>query len=275
MHELIKKFDTTMPYPDIFPKSIMECLPKERDYFGFRNLAHFKHVCSKLTQKEDTQCGITYQKALQKLLAGQSDLDPEEKAELRNLVRSNLHRRGLISEEVYEEYKYSVDGTVVSYDVAKFAAGESDCVITPARQYIDYFYELYVNASYPYWVDDALIRRNCAKLVTTIEELERQHIFIKISVIFPGNQVHRNGTAMMCDIPLFSHKEPKDVDTMASVINDRLLRKFLFAIMEDYYAEDLASNYGLAVQDIPGTMGIGKEFDEIEFFEDVLAAVGA
>jgi hypothetical protein len=276
MHELIEKFDTNQPYPDIFPKGIVNCLDgKKRDYFGFRNLAHFKHVCSKLTQKEDNKCGISYQNALQKLLAGQSDLDPKEKAKIRNLVRSNLHRRGLISEEVYEEYKYSVDGTVVGYDVAKFAAGEADCIITPARQYIDFFYELYVNASYPWHVDDNLVRRNCTKLVTTIQELERQHIFIKITAIVPGNHVNLNGTAMMSDIPLFSHKESKDVDTMASVINERLLRKFYFAIMEDYYADNLSRNYGLAVTNIEGAMSIGVEFNEIKFFEDILAHVGA
>jgi hypothetical protein len=62
---------------------------------------------------------------------------------------------------------------------------------------------------------------------------------------------------------------------MASVINERLLRKFYFAIMEDYYADNLSRNYGLAVTNIEGAMSIGVEFNEIKFFEDILAHVGA
>lgn len=277
MHEVLKQFDTGLPYPDVFPESVQKVLTK-RDYFQFRNLPHFCHVVSKMTQKEDNKCGMTYAEALRRLLKGESDFPEAEKAELRNLVRSNLFRRGLISEEVYEEYRYSVDGTVVTYDVAKYAAGEPDCIISPARQYIDFFYELYVSVSYPWNIANEKVRHNCAKLLATIEELERQHIFIKISLIFPDRQC-----AYMDDeqrnffgyIPLFSHKDPKSVDTMSAVVNDRLLRKFFFAILENYYGDALASNYGLACTDIKNVMCIGNEFNEITFFEDVLAAVGA
>ncbi|MEE8599405.1 MAG: hypothetical protein V3S69_07895, partial [Dehalococcoidales bacterium] len=247
---------------------------KTRDYFSFRNLAHFKHVVSKLTQKDPNQCGMSYKKALSKLLAGESDFPPSEQESIRNLVRSNLQKRGLITEEVYEAYRYAVDGVQVGVDVGKYANGEPDCVITPARQYIDFFYEMYVNISYPHHVTDDTIRQNCAKLLATVEELERQHIFIKIAMVFPARRPATDGRNFFSDVPLFSHKDPKSVDTMSSVVNDRLLRKFYFAILENYYGDKLSSGYGTAVT-LEKAMNIGNEFNEIEFFEEVVLSVGA
>jgi hypothetical protein len=61
---------------------------------------------------------------------------------------------------------------------------------------------------------------------------------------------------------------------MSSIVNDRLLRKFFFAIMENYYKDDLRYNYGTAVV-LDGAMAIGGKFDEIKFFEEVVLSVGA
>jgi len=204
MTKILEQFNTELPFPTIFPDSFAAKVPT-RDYFSFRNLPHFCHVVSKLTQKEDDYCDITYAKALQKLITGESDFPKSEQASIRNLVRQNLHKRGLITEEVYEAYCYTVDGTNVGVDIGKYANGESDCVISPARQYIDFFYELYVNVSYPYWIPNATIRMNCAKLLATIEELERQHIFIKITVVLPVQRIAKDGRNFFADIPLFSH----------------------------------------------------------------------
>ncbi len=268
---ILEQFNTTLPFPTIYPEAFHEFTA--RDYFSFRNLPHFCHVVSKLTQKQDNYCNMTYKKALSRLLAGESDFPKAEQETIRNLVRSNLHKRGLITEEVYEAYRYTVDGTQVGVDVGKYANGEADCVISPAREYVSFFYELYVNVSYPYYTSDATIRTNCAKLLATVEELERQHIFVKMSVVLPITGCATDGRSFFADIPLFSHKDPKSVDTMSAIINDRLLRKFFFAIMEEFYGEDLKSTYGLAVK-MPGTMCIGDTFDEIAFFKDVHEYVG-
>lgn len=277
MKDVIADFNLDLPFPDVFPpgwdKVVQPC-----DFMAFRNLDHFRFVVSKLRQKQDNNCGMSYETALHKLLKGESDFPEEEQMSIRNLVRSNLHKRGLITEEVYENFRYSTDGTKVDVDVGKYANGEPDCVITPARQYIDFFYELYISISYPYNIDNSTIRKNCAKLLATIEELERQHIFIKISLVLPiRNLVHnevRGRTNFMSAIPLFSHKDPKSVSTMSSVINDRLLRKFYFAIVEDLYGENLRSSYGYA-ETLDGSMNVGNHFDEIKFFEEVVKTVGA
>lgn len=270
----MQNFDLDLPFPDVFPKSwksdVGSC-----DFMAFRNLDHFRHTVSKLTQKVDDMCNMTYAEALQKLLKGISDFPEEEQMSIRNLVRSNLHKRGLITEEVYEAFRYSTDGTKVDVDVGKYANGEPDCVITPARQYIDFFYELYISISYPYTVSNDHIRANTAKLLATIEELERQHIFIKITLVLPIHGVATSGRSnFMSAIPLFSHKDYKSFSTMSSVVNDRLLRKFYFAILEANYGDRLAYGYGNATH-LEGSMNLGKQFNEIEFFEEVVKAVGA
>jgi hypothetical protein len=277
MNPVIEDFNLDLPFPDVFPPDwaadIQPC-----DFMAFRNLDHFRFVVSKLKQKTDNQCDMTYETALKKLLAGESDFPEKEQSLIRNQVRENLHKRGLITQEVYEAFRYSTDGTKVDVDVGKYTAGEPDCVITPARQYIDFFYELYVNISYPYSTSDATIRKNCAKILATIEELERQHIFIKISLVLPitGLVVEkvRDRNNYMAAIPLFSHKDPKSVSTMSSVINDRLLRKFFFAILEDLYGDNLAHHYGSA-KNLPKALNVGSHFSEVEFFENIVNSVGA
>ena len=269
------KFNLRQPFPDIFPTSWWKDKENQQDFMGFRNLDHFLHVVSNLTQKKDDNCNMTYKVALDKLLRGVSDFPEEEQASIRNLVRSNLHKRGLITEEVYENYRYSVDGTAVGFDVGKYAAGEPDCVITPSQQYVDFFYELYISISYPHHTSNDKIRLNTAKLLATIEELERQHIFIKITLILPIRNISSDvGTDFFASVPLFSHKDQKSVNTMSAVVNDRLLRKFFFAILEDTYKDKLNSRYGYAV-DVDGCMNIGHEFDEIVFFENIVNNVGS
>ena len=273
MDNILEQFNTGLPFPDVFPSEFNKALPT-RDYFSFRNLPHFCHVVSKLTQKQDNKCDISYENALRKLLAGETDFPESEQVSIRERVRQNLHKRGLITEEVYEAYRYTVDGTQVGVDVGKYANGEADCVISPAREYIDFFYELYVSVSYVWRTTNETIRTNCAKLLATIEELERQHIFIKVVMVCPIEDPCRNGESnMFVDIPLFSHKDPKSVGTMSAVINDRLLRKFIFALMEKQYGSQLDGSYGTGVE-MGGCMNIGHTFDEVKFFESISNSVG-
>lgn len=265
----LSDFNTSLPLPDIFPKQWRDKFDSGFRHFAFRNLDHFKHEMSLIKQQEDNKCGVTYAQALSDLLQGKSDFPESEQESIRNLVRSNLHKRGLITQEVYEAFRYSTDGTQVDVDVGKYTAGEADCVITPSRQYIDFFYELYISISYPYHVSNETVRENVAKLLATIEELERQHIFIKIMLVFPDIDAGSGDRPnLFCSIPLFSHKDPKSVATMSAVVNERLLRKFMFALLENEFGKDLRSNYGIAT-DLATAMNIGSRFDEIEFFEKV------
>jgi len=267
-------FKLNLPLDPIFPKD-WGSDNDTFDYLKFRNLDHFRHTVSKISQINDGSCDMSYKKALKGLISGKADYDADAQDQVRNLVRENLHKRGLITEEVYENFKYDVEGTTVGFDVGKYAAGEPDCVITPSRQYVDFFYELYISISYPWNITNEEIRASAAKLLATIEELERRHIFIKVSLVLPIEGVTRDGdTDFFASVPLFSHKDRKSVETMSSVVNDKLLRKFFFAIIEDLYRDDLSSGYGRP-REISGCMNIGHEFNEVELFEKIVEETGA
>lgn len=272
-----EQFDLKIPLPSLLPKQ-WKTQFESNDNLLFNNLDHFIYTVSKLTQKQDDYCGMSYANALDMLIKNKSDFPKTKQASIRNLVRENLFKRGLITEEVYEEYRYSTDGTQVGVDVGKYCAGESDCVITPAKQYIDFFYELYVSVSYPWNIKNEDVRNNVAKLLATVEELERKHIFIKINTVLPISSVAKSdggdSVNFFSVIPLFSHKDIKSVETMSAVINDRLLRKFYFAIVEDIYGSKINSGYGYPVT-LNKAMNIGHPFNEIEFFETVMKEVGA
>lgn len=269
MHNLIKSFNLAKPLHSLFPWKHLG----NRDNLEFRNLQHFIHVVSNIKQKEDDKCGVTYEKALKELQQKTPRISKEEQESIRNLVRSKLHKRGLITEEVYEAFKYATEGTQVGVDVGKYAAGEPDCVITPTRQYVDFFHELFISISYPWTVSNETVIQNSAKLLAAIEELERQHIFIKITLVLPVDNIAM-GKNLFLSIPLFSHKERKSVATMSAVVNERLLRKFIFAIVEDLYGDKLNITYGQA-KALDGTINLGDTLNEVEFFEQIKRTVGA
>jgi hypothetical protein len=259
----------TTQLPQIYPSEWSNIVNLENlDVLEFRNLLHFKNYVSKLSQKDDNKCGVTYKQAVSDLQKGTSLFDSKTYHTIRNLVRSNLLKRGLLTQEVYENYKYATDGIVVDYDMGKYAAGEPDCIITPTMQYVDFFYELYVNISYRSRITDETIATNMNKMLATIEELQRQHINIKISLVFPAHQ--SNGTNdFLSIIPLFSHREFKTAEVMSSVLNNRLLRKFYFAILEDFYKSNLTEGYGSELK-LNKTMNLADEFDEINFFTNIM-----
>ncbi len=278
MTSVIKdKFNTSIAMPTITPVEWKSAFTSN-DNVLFDSLDHFVYTVSKLTQLEDRKCGMSYKDALNNLIRRKSDFPEEEQKSVENLVRKNLLKRGLITEEIYENFKYTngSEGSNVGVDVGKYAAGEAECVITPSRQYIDFFYELYISISYHCGVSDETVRKNVAKLLTTIAELERKHIFVKINVVFPDQGAatvdgeKRNFFSM---IPVFSHKDFKSVEVMSSVVNDKLLRKFFFAIIEDFYGRDLSYGYGRPVE-LPKTINIGENLNEVELFEQIKKDVG-
>jgi hypothetical protein len=98
----LKNTDMTMPLYDIFPESWAKNIGKCH-FLPFRNLDHFKSEVGKIKQNSDNMCEMTYAAALEMLIKGETDFPEEEQESIRNLVRSNLLKRGLITEEVYED----------------------------------------------------------------------------------------------------------------------------------------------------------------------------
>jgi len=258
------------PMMDILPKKWKEELNTDKLHnVMFRNLQHFKNYVSKVTQKENMKCGVSYSEALDDLLKEKSQYSAQEYESIRNLVRQNLLKRGLITSDVYERYKYNYEGQVI--DVSELATGNPECVLTPAYEYKNHFYELYISISYPWRVSDETVRNNAIKLLATIEELERQHIFIKVTLVFGDHHANYKDD-LLVTIPLFSYKDFKSIETMSAVVNERQLRKYMFALLEDVYGNELSSSYGIAL-DMTTVINIGNDLNEIDLFTSIVDQV--
>lgn len=211
----------------------------------YLSLQHFKYHVKTLTQKEDEKTGVSYAEALRDLVSSKPTMSQGDYQVILNRVKNNLLKRGLISEHIYESYKYDVEGDIV--DVGKLIGGDPQCCLVPNYSYTNHFYELYISVSYPYTVSDTTITENMAKILATVQLLEQQHIYCKLSLVLPNKNCSISGKQnYLAIIPLFSHRDPKTIETMSSVLNERLLRKFFFAIWEDMYGSNLASGYGHA-----------------------------
>lgn len=279
MIELNKILNLKEKLPSVFPEEWKPVLTSNLDNISFRSLSQFKVLMAKLTlsDQNDSECGCSYKQAVKDLVQGNSNIDGQRCDEIRDEVRSKLRKRGLITDLVYENYRYADSGVAVDYDVGKYAAGEPDCVITPNVQYVGFFYELYINVSYPHNVPNERVKDNIAKVLAAVEELERQHIQIKVTLVIAlrGHKPSDPDKHVLVSVPVFNHYEHKTVPIMASVLNERFLRKFCFAIEENIYKDDLSKGLGYPVI-LPNTINIAEEhMDAVELFEQIYKAVGA
>lgn len=259
---------------DIYPKEWKNTLKMDNtDVLQYRNLTHFKHHVSTLRQKEDNNCGVGYERALKEMLSNTAVINTGDYEIIKNKVKQVLLKRGLISENVYESFEYTVDGQGV-VDVAKYLANDPECILTPKMSYTNYFYELYISISYDWSVTNETIIENMSKILATIELLEKEHYYCKITLVFPDKRCNygEGPSNLLVLIPLFSHKDHKSIETMSAVLNDRLLRKFCFAILEDKYKSNLASGYGQSVE-LDKTINVGYNVNEIELAQQIIDKV--
>lgn len=256
-----------------YPKHWLEKLPADKTVIHeFRNLQHFKNYVSTLTQKEDKKCGVPYNQALTELLSDKPLMSEGDYQIIKNRVKNNLHKRGLIADTLYESYKYDVEGEFM--DVAKLAEGDPACFLVPNESYTNHFYELYISVSYHCGISDSTVVENMAKILATVQLLEREHYYCKITLIFPAvnsgnsNVPKRNYFSL---VPLFSHKDIKTIQTMSSVLNERLLRKFYFAVLEDVFKDNISGGYGQPIA-LKGAI-IPVDLDECDLHAKIMEQI--
>lgn len=267
-----KEIISDSPLMDIHPKEWAKYIDlSDTTVHEYRNLQHFKNHVSTLKQRNDDNCDIPYADALKQLLKGDATMTQGDYELIKNKVKENLLKRGLISDTVYESYKYDVQGDI--WDVAKVVAEDPMCCLVPNETYNNHFYELYVSVSYHYGISNEEVTQNMAKILATVELLEQEHYYCKLTLVFPDNNCN-NGSGKsnyMALIPLFSHKDVKTIETMSSVLNDRLLRKFFFAVIEDLYGDDLAGGYGSPVN-LPNAI-VPVNLNEVALAQDIVNKV--
>jgi len=265
-----QQFITDEPLADYHPQSWLTVLDNESTtMLSFRNTEHFKNTVSAITQLDDIKCDISYADALQELRAGVSTISDNNYQTIKYKVKESLLKRKLISDTIYSGFEYSVSGELI--DIARYLAGNPECAIVPKSAGKNYFYELYINSSIPWTVDDEDVQNKLAKILATVELLESKRIYIKINAVFTARNVNRGDGKpnLLITIPVHSYQDIKSISTLSSFINVRLLRKFGFAIFEDLYGDDIADGYGTPVQ-LPNCINLQDDFDAVSTVESIL-----
>jgi len=192
------------------------------------------------------------------------EIEEKKVDEVRNNVRNNLIKRGIVSGTIYEGYKYDFEGEIIDY--AELSTGNPKCMMKPIKKYDKYFYELYVNMSIPYTISEREIQEGAIRLAETIKALEELHIEIKVNIVLYSQKMYINGENYLFICPLVSHLEYKDHQVLLPYMDGEFLRQALFTIM---------SNSGNTV----GTLGNATklknsvnlwELDEVELAERII-----
>ena len=175
------------------------------------------------------------------------DVDQETIKKIRNEVRNNLIKRGIITGTVYEGFKYDVEGIIVDY--AELASGNPECMMKPVKVYDKWFYELYVNMSIPYFVTEDKISEGAIRLIETVKALEEINIEIKINVVMTSEGLYNNGKSFLMIIPICNHLEFKDYNLLFPFICGNFLRGPIFDTLHraknDYNAKSIGGAYKL------------------------------
>ena len=236
---------------DLYPKpwnAQLKATGQDVDVLEFNNIQHFKQYLNTVKLNAGGSANtqdVPFKEALDDLVKGKAVMSSSGYETIKKEVKSVLHKRGLISENVYEGYQYDIEGDFI--DIAEYISGNPECMLKPKMSYKNYFYELFISAAYLGDVSDETIKRNVAKILATVQLLEKEHIYIKITIVAASRDTVEGKKTLLVAIPLFSHKEEKTIESMSSIINERFFRTFIFGIREDMYGKDLYSGYGRTI----------------------------
>ena len=170
------------------------------------------------------------------------EINEENVDKIRNQVRNSLIKRGLITGAVYEGFKYDVDGMIVDY--AELASGNPECMLKPVKVYDKWFYELYINMSIPWSVQEDDIRDGAIRAIETIKALEELNIEMKINIIISSEGMYEDGDSYLMIIPICNHLEFKDYNLLYPFMTGEFLRGPMFQTMKS--GKEVAGNLGYA-----------------------------
>ncbi len=256
----IQQHITDNPLARHHPQSWREAMDLDKAVIlDFRNRNHFINTMSSVTALDDSRCGISYANALTELKAGTGVIPQAQYDVIKHKVKESLLKKNLISESIYEGFEYTHEGELV--DIARFMEGNPQCCITPKSTGKNYFYELYINISVNGNVSNKTINDRVAQILATVELLESERIYIKLNVIDTSINAGNSGKPhCLVIVPIFSHRDHKNIDIMSSIVNERFLRKFMFTLSESIWEDDLDDGYGKALS-LPNTINIADSFD--------------
>ncbi len=173
-----------------------------------------------------------------------ANIDEKLIEQIRNQVRNSLIKRGIITGTLYEGYKYDVDGLIVDY--AELASGNPECMMKPLKKYDKWFYELYINMSIPWNVEENDINSGAIRLIETIKALEELNVEIKVNVMMAARGMYTSGRDYIAIIPICNHLEFKDYNLLYPFVTGEFLRGPMFQTMRS--GESVTYNLGYPVK---------------------------
>lgn len=234
-------------YPAIWEKSKL-LTSKKVDTIEYRNIPHFIEQMELLRDdNKNSDFEFDFGESLDDLRAQKGTISKDDYDAIYNTVRNNLIKKGMVSESYAEDYKYHHEGLIL--DVAKLVERDPQCMLTKNVKYTNSFYELNVNLVYPASVTSDTIKDGISRLLATITILESEHKFCKLNLVIAAANNCGDDESMIVMLPLYSHNDYKSIELMSSIINERFLRTFYFAIQDNYYGkENVSSVRGEAVK---------------------------
>jgi len=197
-------------------------------------------------------------------------VDIKEKVEsIEKKVRNNLHKKGLLTDWLAEDYVYDVEG--VEIDIAKLIEGDPECYLKPNKKYKDHFYDLHVNTAVSCTQSvDEIIDAFC-KVVAVIVSLERRGHKIRLFASSLSKDVTSARECSLIDVCVKQYDAPVNVKMLARIIYPSFLRRIIFKVEEVEFNGTLVSGYGQAVNGMKGVITIDSSLTEEQLLNDIVA----
>jgi hypothetical protein len=256
--------------------------PDKVDFLRFSNLRSFAAYVNEIkdvkTYRDSSHTGdrsftgtSTFDEALDLIMKPYGEPPYAIKTrveEIEQKIRNNLHKKGLLTDWIAEDYMYDVEG--VEIDIAKLIEGDPECYLKPNKKYKDHFYDLNINVAVAYTQStDTIINAFC-KVIAVVHSLEKRGHKIRLF----ASSVTKNATSerhSIIDVCIKNFDEFVDIKAMARIIYPSFLRRVVFKVEEVKYQRDLASGYGKAVNDLKGVITLDSSLKEEELLNRIVA----
>ena len=186
----------------------------------------------------------TFDDALDLIRKPNGEPPVEIRAKVENIegkIRNNLHKKGLLTDWIAEDYHYDVEG--IEIDISKLIEGNPECYLKPNAKYKDHFYTLNVNIGVAYHQSvDTIIDAFC-KVIAVVVALEKRGHKIQLFATSICKNTSNDGRSSLVNVCIKQYDEFVNIRAIARIIYPSYLRRLIFKDEEVKYQKTLTSCY--------------------------------
>ena len=184
-------------------------------------------------------------------------------------IRNNLHKKGLLTDWLAEDYHYDVEG--VEIDIGKLVEGDPECYLKPNKKYKDHFYDLNVNVAVSWNNSTETIIEAFCKVIAVVISLEKCGYKIRLFATSITKNASTEGRSSMVNVCIKNYDELTNIKAIARIIYPSYLRRLIFKIEEVKYQGKLDIGYGQAVNSLKGCVTLDKSLNEEKLLNEIVA----